>query len=357
MSSEAIAVVDFFSGCGGTSQGLREAGMRIIAGIDNDPDAAATYQLNFPEATFFETDVSTLPSSKIADLIAQDDVTLFAGCAPCQPFSRQKKDNGNVDSRKFLLLEFLKFILAINPNYVMVENVPGMQNIKKDDGPFKFFVESIESAGYLVTFGVLKAADFGVPQIRKRLVLLASRGHAVDLPSPTHGSGLIPFATVSEWIRDLPRQDAGVASTEDPEHVSMRLSDLNMRRIRATPEGGGRLDWTDPSLLLDCHKNYSGHTDVYGRLAWDKPASGLTTKCLSYSNGRFGHPTDDRALTIREAALLQTFPKTFKFTGSLTSKAKQIGNAVPPLMAKHAGQSIVRNFNQLRSLDSVGDDS
>ena len=354
MSSQTVSVVDFFSGCGGTSQGLQDAGMTILAGVDNNLDAASTFRDNFPKAHFFERNVLDLASSEVAKILPESGPVLFAGCAPCQPFSAQKKDKGVGDPRRLLLLEFLRFIEDLSPEFVMVENVPGLQTLDANAGPFRLFVERLSQAGYSVDYGVLRAVDFGVPQIRRRLVLLASRVSDIKLPVPTHGAGLIPQSTVADWISALPELAAGETSAEDPDHSCMQLSELNLKRIRATKEGGGRMDWTD-ELKLSCHSNYSGHTDVYGRLSWAKPASGLTTKCISYSNGRFGHPTQDRALSVREAALLQTFPATFRLSGTLTSRARQIGNAVPPLMARRAGEAILASMRSLSGASSPQD--
>lgn len=186
--------------------------------------------------------------------------------------------------------------------------------------------------------------DYGVPQVRRRLVLVASRVSAVRLPMPTHGQGKKPVATVQDWISGLPRLEAGAVDSFDPDHAAAALSELNLRRIQATPMGGNRLDWPE-DLRLDCHQGHSGHTDVYGRMSWDKPSPGLTTRCVSYSNGRFGHPEQDRAISVREAALLQTFPLTLKLSGTLTSKARQIGNAVPPLMAERIGEALIRSLS------------
>lgn len=162
----------------------------------------------------------------------------------------------------------------------------------------------------------------------------------MHIPAPTHGPDAPEggYTTVANWIKDLPEISAGQTHPSDPDHSAAKLADINLQRIRATPEGGSRDSWPR-SLWLECHKNYSGHSDVYGRLAWNKQASGLTTRCTSYSNGRFGHPTQDRAISVREAACLQTFPRSYEFTGTLTSKARQIGNAVPPRMAEAFGKA------------------
>ncbi|WP_455653609.1 DNA cytosine methyltransferase, partial [Phascolarctobacterium sp.] len=182
------------------------------------------------------------------------------------------------------------------------------------------------------------AADYGVTQSRKRLIILAALVEQPILPLPTHGTQKTPYSTVGEWINNLPVINAGETSITDPDHCSTNLSELNLKRIKCTPPGGSRENWPD-NLKLNCHKNHSGHTDVYGRLDYNKMAATLTTKCISYSNGRYGHPEQNRALSIREAACLQTFPRDFFFTGNLVQKARQVGNAVPPLLAQRIGET------------------
>lgn len=326
------AVVDFFSGCGGTSVGLRSAGATIAVAIDNDPDAAATFQRNFPEARFIERDIRSLDVNELEGYLP-DGPLLFAGCAPCQPFSNQNRQKRRSDERRPLLGEFQRFVERYQPEYVIVENVPGLQRIG-DKGPLPAFEAMLKQRDYDVKTTILRVGDYGVPQQRRRLILVASRVGPAALPVD------VGFrANVRSAIDGLPAISAGEQHPDDPDHRSMKLSPLNLERIRATPEGGGRFDWPD-HLVLDCHKNHTGHSDVYGRMSWDEPASGLTTKCLSYSNGRFGHPDQDRAISAREAALLQTFPQDFMFEGPLSSKGRQIGNAVPPRFAEAVGLAL-----------------
>jgi len=188
----------------------------------------------------------------------------------------------------------------------------------------------------------VQASKYGVPQTRSRLIVVVCKEHDIELPRFTHGNGIdkINYSTVGDWINNFPTLQAGEIDPDDPDYCSASLSDLNMRRIQATTEGGSRLDWPE-DLWLVCHKKHNGHSDVYGRLSYTRPASALTTKCISYSNGRFGHPTENRAISVREAACLQTFPRNYCFCGSMLSKAKQIGNAVPPLMAEKFGAKFI----------------
>lgn len=338
-----IQVIDFFSGCGGTSWGFQNAGLTILAGLDNDADAAETYRINFPNAKFLEEDVKKIDPSILNDIVGdRSHPLLFAGCAPCQPFSRQNKTSQQDDPRRTLLNDFGRFIEAWRPEYIFVENVPGIQKIKKGS-PLEGFLSLLKQLEYLYQYQVVSASSYGVPQTRKRLVLIASRYTPIQIPAPTHGLGTDKkLSTVKDWISDLPAIKAGEIDNNDEDHAAAKLNALNLKRIKNTPEGGSRNSWPE-KLWLNCHKDYKGHSDVYGRLAWDKPASGLTTRCISYSNGRFGHPDQHRAISAREAACLQTFPRNYKFHGSLISKARQIGNAVPPKMSEVFGRAFIKH--------------
>ena len=347
--STRVVLADFFSGCGGSTRGFADAGIEPLLAIDWDSDAAATYRLNFPETTFLERDILSLSVDEVEEALPPrgESIRLFAGCAPCQPFSGHRHGPTALDKRSFLLLEFLRFVKASNPELIFVENVPGMQRLSTSRGPLAEFVEEV-SKTHDVSVDIISSADYGIPQTRRRLVLVASRLGPIKLPLPTHGLETgEPHSTIRDWIGSLPPIEAGQEDSEISNHRAMMLSDLNLKRIRATPEGGDRRDWPR-RLWPDCHQGgFDGHTDVYGRLRWDSPAPTLTTKCLSYSNGRFGHPSQDRALSAREAAGLQTFPNSFRFTGSLTSQGKQIGNAVPVLLAEHFGRHLMRHVAEM----------
>lgn len=337
-----IVLADFFSGCGGTTQGFVEAGIRPVLAIDWDPDAVATFRRNFPQTKVIERDIREVDVEDVESYLrksSQHTVRLFAGCAPCQPFAgHQRSKPAEGDSRSFLLLEFLRFAKEFKPELIFVENVPGIQRLSASEGPLAEFSQAIDGE-YRVSHRIVSSADYGVPQTRRRFVLVASRIGEISIPPPTHGTEDRPYSTVRDWIEDsLPEISAGQESPTDTSHKAMNLSKLNLERIRATPEGGDRRDWPE-HLWPACHQgDFNTHTDVYGRLSWDKPAPTLTTKCISYSNGRFGHPSQDRGLSAREAARLQTFPRDFQFTGCITSQARQIGNAVPVLLAEHFGR-------------------
>ena len=244
-------------------------------------------------------------------------------------------------------MQYFKQLVEIYlPELVFVENVPGVQKVNAEEGPFGEFVETLKSRNYRVVYDILASQDYGVPQMRRRLVLIASRLGPLALPPKTHGPGTAhpAYSTVRQWIGDLPPIRAGETHATVPNHRAMVLSPLNLERIRAIPEGGDRRSWP-VRLRLRCHsEGYNGHTDVYGRMHWGAPASGLTTRCISLSNGRFGHPEQDRAISVREAACLQTFPLDFLFYGSLAAMARQVGNAVPVEMAKVFGEAFVRHY-------------
>lgn len=344
-----IKCVDFFCGCGGTSAGLQMAGIQVAIGIDNDPDAAKTFRANFPRALMLEMDIRKLTATDLEPHIMRDknDIWLFSACAPCQPFTKHRQKIQLNDQRTNLLSELLRFVEAFLPDLLFIENVPGFASKADSFGPFNELLYTLNRLRYRKAFGEFNCWDFGVPQKRRRFALIASRLGQIEFPRKTHGPGTSnpEYSTVREWISDMPEIQAGQIHPLIPNHRAASLSDLNLERIRATPEGGNRRDWPE-SLLLDCHSGqFNGYTDVYGRMRWDSPASALTTRCISYSNGRFGHPCQDRAISVREAASLQTFPRTFKFVGSLNATARQIGNAVPVLVSQSFGLNFVTHVN------------
>ncbi|MDP7947645.1 DNA cytosine methyltransferase, partial [Acinetobacter baumannii] len=349
-----LKVIDFFSGCGGASEGLRQAGFNITIGLDFDEKAAKTYQANFPEASFFHADIRTVNETEFTKFFKKKNLTkepvVFVACAPCQPFSNQNKLKSEDDIRRTLLDETHRFIKKLKPDYIFIENVPGIQKIDKEkDGPYKRFINFIRSEKYEFVEFIARSEEYGVPQRRKRFVLLASRIGKIGLPEKTHGPGYLPYATVRDYIGHFPSIQAGELNSTDKWHRSPKLNDKNLERIRCTPEGGDRRNWPY-HLINECHKKHSGHMDTYGRMSWDKVAPTLTTRCYSYSNGRFGHPDikQNRAISIREAASLQTFPENFIFEGSLGEVARQIGNAVPCKMAKQFGLSILEHYKHYR---------
>ena len=322
-----------------------QAGIQIVVGIDNDSDAVTTFKSNFPHASILKKDIRDLTVTDLESHISRDekDILLFSACAPCQPFAQHRKQSIVNDDRVSLLSEFVRFADAFLPDLLFVENVPGLASKAKSFGPFKELLDFLARRQYMIAQGEFNCWDFGVPQKRRRFALIGSQLGPISFPDRTHGLGASnpDYSTVREWIGDFPAIHAGQRHHSIPNHQAASLSVLNLERIRATPEGGGRRDWPE-SLQLECHGgDFKGFSDVYGRMRWDTPASALTTRCISYSNGRFGHPSQDRAISAREAACLQTFPRSFKFTGSRNSVARQIGNAVPVLVAERFGENFV----------------
>ncbi len=346
-----MKVFDFFSGCGGTSKGFVEAGIDIVWAIDNDPHAANTFRRNFPGIHFEERDINELDPNSLDPFIAEcgDEPILFTGCAPCQPYSQQNKQDDPEDERRTLIEQFGNFVAQYHPHYVFVENVPGIQRTDPEaDSPFGVFLQTLNENGYRHIHRLVDSRSYGVPQRRIRLVLIASRLGELEFPEKTHGRGTSnsDYSTVREWIHDLPPIAAGEAHPGIPNHQAATVSKLNLERLQHTPIAGDRRDWPE-YLRLKCHDGYDGHTDVYGRLKWDGPASCLTTKCTSISNGRFGHPEQNRAISAREAASLQTFPRDFIFDGGLRAVSRQIGNAVPVLLAKRFGENFISHYQTL----------
>ena len=302
--NKPVQVFDFFSGCGGTSAGLKAAGMEIALGIDLDEDAAETFHTNFPEASFMKADIRKLPTRALERSIAdiEDHPLLFSACAPCQPYSKQRgKPIAPGDKRVGLLGQLVRFIKRYDPELLFIENVPRINDGGFLMWQFERFTRALQKLRYAVEVSVVDSRSYGVPQKRARLVLIASRLGSISFPSPTHGpnSPNTMYSNVREWIEDLPEISAGERHEEVPNHRAALLSELNLTRIRLTPEGGGWRDWP-AALVPECHRNgFVGYSDVYGRMRWDAPASGLTTRCISYSNGRFGHPSQDRAISVR----------------------------------------------------------
>lgn len=337
-------VVDLFCGIGGLSAGFRALGFDIRAGVDLDASCRHAYETNIG-APFIERSVAGVSSSDLSNLYSPGARRILVGCAPCQPFSlytgryRQNESTEDVDRRWALLDEFARLIEGVGPDVVSMENVV---RVAKHPA-FESFLGRLEAAGYCVSHFRVRAQDYGVPQRRKRLVLFASKFGRVELAKPTHAKKPV---TVRETIAGLPAIAAGASTPGDRLHRSRGIGERNMRRLKATREGGSWKDW-DEDLQLDCHKKEGGRSfrAVYGRMSWDEPSPVITTQCLGIGNGRFGHPEQDRAISIREAAMLQSFPPNFDFVPkgqavSGAALARQIGNAVPPRLGEAVARSI-----------------
>lgn len=362
-----LKIIDLFSGSGGSALGFSEAGYEIKVAVDIDKKASESFKLNFPKATVFNKDVTSISSDalmKAAEAENGDEVVIIA-CPPCQGFSTaRRKSEGFNDNRNTLIYQFVRILEEIRPFAFVMENVPGLANgIGKP--MFLDILQKIKDLGYQTVHGVVDTADYGVPQRRKRLVLLGTNDHKIRLTFPIQtnqnpdlpGRYLAPWITVREAISDLPPINAGERLDSDPMHVSSNLADINMQRMKNTPhDGGDRLSWPE-ELVLECHKNVRGYKDVYGRMKWESPSPTITGGCAMISKGRFGHPEQDRAISLREAARLQTFPDSFIFAGNVGEIAEQLGNAVPPLLANRIAETLAKAIYDSESFDHIMSDS
>lgn len=341
-----ISGVDLFCGAGGLTHGLVRGGIQVNAGVDLDPHCRYPYEQN-NQATFIEKDVRTLSGDELSAYFAKDSLRLIAGCAPCQPFSTYSLKARKIqqDDKWDLLLDFARLVNEIKPEFITMENVPQL----KRHAVFQTFLASL--SGYHLWFDVVDCIKYGVPQSRKRLVLLGSRlGKIAFIAPPTaHHKN----KTVRDTISSLPTIHAGQKDLHDPLHSASSLSTLNLRRIRASKPGGTWRDWPE-SLRAKCHVKKSGYSypSVYGRMRWDAPAPTMTTQCYGFGNGRFGHPEQDRAITLREAALFQTFPEHYQFIPPNQSVAfnalgRLIGNAVPVNLAEAIAMSFLEHLKTL----------
>lgn len=351
VASSPVSAVDLFCGAGGLTHGLMRSGIAVEAGIDVDAQCRFAYERNNPSVKFVERDVAEIDAPTVSALFRPDAIRLLAGCAPCQPFS--KLTNGQDEHRSWNLLDrFGVLVETIRPELVTMENVPEL--IKRGRSVFERFRDVLRRADYQVACDVVNCCDYGVPQSRRRLVLLASRLGPLAIP-PGNYRRPSRRKTVRQAIGLLPPLKSGEYDPDDSLHVASRLSDLNLRRIRATPRDGGcRRDWPE-ELVLDCHRRKSGerYHSIYGRMWWDRPAPTMTTLCTGIGNGRFGHPEQDRSISLREAAILQSFPKGYEFwpvRDILNRKAvgRMIGNAVPPALAKALGKAILDHVHNSR---------
>lgn len=332
-------VIDLFCGVGGLSHGFVLEGFDVAAGVDLDESCKYAFETN-NDAEFICKDISKLTPSDLQSRFG-DGVRILVGCAPCQPFSSYATKHDNPDWK--LLKDFARLIVDTKPDVVSMENVPRLLDFKKGK-IFEDFVETLEDAGYTVSSSVAYAPDYGVPQQRARLVLLASLYGPIALEEPTHAEKDHP--TVRKAIGKLPRLEAGDVDSKDPLHRSSRLSPINLRRIKAATPGGSWRDWRK-DLIADCHKEASGKTyiSVYGRMSWDDPSPTMTTQFYGFGNGRFGHPEQDRAISLREGAILQSFPPSYRFVGKgegvqFKRLGRLIGNAVPVLLGRAIARSI-----------------
>ncbi len=341
------SAIDLFCGIGGLSYGLKKAGISVVAGLDLDESCTYAFEENI-NGKFIKKDII---STKGTDLQRKywsrgKKYKILVGCAPCQPFSpHSNKDKYRQKNKKWHLLdEFKRIIGETNPDIVTMENVPNLAKRKI----FREFVDFLKNHKYSITYSNVYCPDFGIPQKRRRLVLLASKYGEISLITKTHTKET--YVTLKQAIGKLPVIAAGNVHKKDPLHRTAKLSKINLQRIKASSPNGTWLDWGE-ELRLACHKKEEGksYKAVYGRMSWSEPSSTITTQFYNYGTGRFGHPTQNRAITIREAAILQTFPKKYRFYKNesdigLKKFGIQIGNAVPVRLGYIIGKSILQHL-------------
>jgi DNA (cytosine-5)-methyltransferase 1 len=337
-SNEYFTAVDLFSGGGGLTVGLKKTGFRVVAAVELEQHAFATYKANHPEVQAFKQDIRTIKGESLRSCSPTGEIDLLSGCPPCQGFSTLTARYKRTDPRNELILEMDRLVREVHPRIVMMENVPGLPT--KGKLLFDKFLETIESLGYIAEWDVLQVADFGVPQSRQRLVLLAGKGFPVHLPKPTHSrkpiAGLKPWVTLHDAIGLMPEPTllSETQSLGGPQqfnwHVVRNISQSTLRILQASRPGESRVKLPQ-ELRPPCHQNRKdGFNNVYGRMTWEKVSSTITGGCTTVSKGRFGHPEKDRTISVREAALLQIFPPDYIFdTPYIDHVCEIVGNALP----------------------------
>ena len=346
-SDVPASVVDVFCGAGALSHGFKSEGFSIACGYDIDETCRYAFETN-NDAPFVQSDVSCLVGRDVATEFDKDLPAVMIGCAPCQPFSRYSQ--GREDPKWKLLSDFARLVVETRPDVVSMENVPQLARFKGGE-VFGAFVNDLKAAGYQVVWKVAECPDYGVPQSRSRLILIGSRLGCPGLPRPTRS--LKDRVTVRDAIGTMPELDAGEIDSKDELHRSSKLSPVNRQRIRASKPGGTWRDW-DHNLVTTCHKRGTGqsYTSVYGRMEWDRPSPTVTTQFYGYGNGRFGHPEQDRAISLREGAIFQSFPREYVFMppGSpinFKEVGRMIGNAVPVLLARAIARAVAEHLDEV----------
>jgi len=339
-----IEAIDLFCGVGGLTYGLQQAKIKVLAGLDNDKSCEYSYEKN-NGINFICEDVSEYDFKTMKSMYSKDSIKVLAGCAPCQTFSSHtfKVKNKEDDKRWNMIDHFLRGIKTIEPDVISMENVRGITKTQV----FFDFVKQVKEMGYKVSYEVVNCADYGIPQNRNRLVFLASKLGDISVPQKTHTKD--KHISIDKIIKTLPTLKSGKACKKDKVHKSRNLSKLNIKRIQQSKPSGTWRDW-DKKLLPNCYKKESGqsYATVYGRMNWNKVSPTITTQFTSYGSGRFGHPEQDRAISIREGALLQTFPMNYDFGNEIKIVAisRHIGNAVPPKLGRVIGETIVKHIEE-----------
>ena len=338
-----VKVIDLFCGAGGLTHGLQLAGLDVVAGIDLEGECRFPYEKN-NNSKFIEQDITKVTKDELLELYGDASIKVLAGCAPCQPFSKYTQGKDKAQDKKWpLLYEFERLIREVSPEIVTMENVPDVTKHKVYDD----FYSSLVSLGYQVWASRVDCAEFGIPQNRSRHVLLASKLGSIELVKRDD----IVYKTVKDTIATLPPLESGGADPHDVLHRASKLSPINKQRIMHSVPGGTWKDWPE-ELVAACHLKSSGkgYASVYGRMSWDKPSPTITTLCYGFGNGRFGHPEQHRAISLREAALLQTFPMDYSFVEDETdfvmrNIGRMIGNAVPVELGRIIGLSIQNHLS------------
>lgn len=345
--SKKIVAVDLFCGAGGLTHGLEQVGIDVKLGVDIDSACEYPYTHN-NKAKFLLKSVSDVISTEISQNFSQnDEYKLLAGCAPCQTFSRYNPNACETDTRWNLVNEFYRLAKESDVNLITMENVPGL--LKHE--VFEEFIKNITALGFNVYYEIINSSDYGLPQNRKRLVLLGSKLGPIRLLSCEEYAA--KRKDVWEAIGALPPICDGEIHSEDPLHQAAKLSDKNKKRILSSRPGGTWKEW-DVSLVADCHAKHTGKTysGVYARMEWNKPSPTMTTQFYGFGNGRFGHPEQNRAISLREGAIFQGFPLHYQFIKPNTQIKKStigrmIGNAVPVDLGKVIGKSIQRHIEDI----------
>ncbi len=350
--NNVLTAIDLFCGAGGLTFGLKRAGFNVVAGIELNPEIAKTYKANHPTTKLLIRDVREISGKEILESTGLKEIDLVSGCPPCQGFSKLTDKYRKKDPRNDLVLEMARLIEEMAPKMVMMENVPGLATRGKP--LLDEFVERLESLGYLVNKGVLQLADYGVPQSRRRLVLLAGNGFYIPLPKQTHcykgdrKRSLKPWLTLADVIKNMEKpvtlSEAKKRGTPHKFnwHVVRDLKEISIERLKALKAGSSRSS-LPTELRPRCHvKSNKGFTNVYGRLSWEKTPPTITSGCTSPCMGRFGHPEELRTISIREAALIQTFPRHYKFdTEYMDTACDLVGNALPCLFARKVAATCI----------------
>jgi DNA (cytosine-5)-methyltransferase 1 len=353
--SRAPTAVDLFSGAGGLTLGLKRSGFRVVAGVEIDPEIAKTYKANHPEVALLTNDIRKVTGEEILRVAGVNEVDLVAGCPPCQGFSKLTDKYRKADPRNGLVLEMARIVRELTPKLVMMENVPGLAD--RGARLLRRFKSQLEALGYTIAEDILQLADYGVPQSRRRLVLVAGRGFSIALPKRSHArkgnqrKGLKPWKTLRDALASMekPVTLSVARNNGGPRkfnwHVVRDLDPISIDRYRELSQGEARCA-LPRRLRPRCHKGtYSGFVNVYGRMNWNQTPPTITAGCTTPCKGRFGHPRELRTISVREAALIQTFPKRYRLeTDFMECACALVGNALPPEFAERVATSCLESL-------------